>query len=260
MAFTRANGKHRRPGRAARAGANFAGAAALATTGVVTTLAGPVAANGAVAPDGLRQASVMGDSLATVVDAQAQAQKTAAEAAAAQARTEAEARKSAEEARRIAAEKAERKREAEERAARARERKRLNTFVLPIGGSSVSTGYQASGGAWSSGSHTGIDFHAAEGTSVRSVGAGEVVEAGWDGSYGNNVVIKHNDGSYTQYGHLSSLAVSAGQSVTSGQQIGLAGSTGNSTGPHLHFEARTGAEYGTDIDPLAYLREHGVSL
>ena len=260
MAFTRANGKHRRPRRAARAGANFAGVAALATTGVVTTLAGPAVAHGAVPSGGLRQASVMGDSLAHVVDAQARAQKVAAEAAAAEARTKAEARKSAEEARRIAAEKAERKREAEERAARARERKLLNTFVLPVEGSSVSTGYQASGGAWSSGSHTGIDFHADSGTSVRAVGAGKVVEAGWGGSYGNNIVIKMRDGSYTHYAHLSSIGVSVGQSVTPGKQIGLSGSTGNTSGPHLHFEARSTAEYGSDIDPVAYLRAHGLSL
>ncbi|MCM2578842.1 M23 family metallopeptidase [Streptomyces meridianus] len=259
MAFTRANGKHRRPGRVARAGTNV-GVAALATTGVVTTLAGPAAAHGAPAPAGLRQASVMGDSLAHVVDAQAEAQKVAAEAAAAQARTRAEARRSAEEARRIAAEKAERKREAEERAARARERKRLNTFVLPVKGSSVSTGYQASGGAWSSGSHTGIDFHADPGTSVHAVGAGTVVEAGWGGAYGNNIVIKMRDGSYTHYAHLSSIAVSVGESVTPGKQIGLSGSTGNTSGPHLHFEARSTAEYGSDIDPVAYLRAHGLSL
>lgn len=260
MAFTRANGKHRRPGRAARAGAGFAGAAAIATTGVVTTLAGPVAAQGAAAPAGLRQAAVMGDSLAGVLDDQARDQKVAAEAVSAQARTEAEARRAAADARRAAAVKAEREREAEERAARARERKLLNTFVLPVEGSSVSTGYQASGGAWSSGSHTGIDFHADSGTAVRAVGAGTVVEAGWDGSYGNSIVIKMRDGSYTHYAHLSSLAVSDGQSVTPGRQIGLSGSTGNTSGPHLHFEARSSAEYGSDIDPLAYLRAHGLSL
>lgn len=90
--------------------------------------------------------------------------------------------------------------------------------------------------------------------------AGAVVEAGWDGSYGNQVVIKMNDGTYTQYGHMSSIAVSVGQTVTPGQQIGLSGATGNVTGPHLHFEARTTQEYGSDIDPVAYLRSHGVNL
>ncbi len=65
---------------------------------------------------------------------------------------------------------------------------------------------------------------------------------------------------YSQYAHQSSLNVSTGQTVTGGQQIGLSGSTGNSTGPHLHFEVRTGPSYGSDVDPVAYLRQHGVSL
>ncbi|CAM5560213.1 peptidoglycan DD-metalloendopeptidase family protein [Streptomyces diastaticus] len=125
---------------------------------------------------------------------------------------------------------------------------------------SPSTAYRASGGSWSSGYHTGVDFSASSGTSVKAIGAGTVVSAGWSGSYGNEVVIQHADGKYSQYAHLSSLSVSSGQTVTGGQQIGLSGSTGNSTGPHLHFEVRTGPSYGSDIDPLAYLRGHGVSV
>ncbi len=87
-----------------------------------------------------------------------------------------------------------------------------------------------------------------------------MVSAGWSGSYGNEVVIQHSDGMYSQYAHLSSLEVTTGQTVTGGQQIGLSGSTGNSTGPHLHFEVRTGPSYGSDVDPIAYLRSHGVSI
>ncbi|MDJ0465685.1 LysM peptidoglycan-binding domain-containing M23 family metallopeptidase [Streptomyces sp. H27-C3] len=132
-------------------------------------------------------------------------------------------------------------------------------FTAPVS-AGVTTSYRASGGSWSSGYHTGVDFSASSGTSVKAVGAGTVVSAGWSGSYGNEVVIKHNDGRYSQYAHLSSLSVSSGQSVTGGTQIGLSGSTGNSTGPHLHFEIRTGPSYGSDIDPLGYLRGHGVSV
>ncbi len=113
---------------------------------------------------------------------------------------------------------------------------------------------------WSSGYHTGVDFIASSGTSVKAVGAGTVVSAGWGGAYGNEVVIRHADGKYSQYGHLSQLSVSVGQAVSAGQQIGLSGSTGNSTGPHLHFEIRTGPSYGSDIDPLAYLRSKGVTV
>ncbi|MEV7524412.1 LysM peptidoglycan-binding domain-containing M23 family metallopeptidase [Streptomyces sp. NPDC091371] len=133
-------------------------------------------------------------------------------------------------------------------------------FVAPLAGSGVSTAYKVAGSMWSSGYHTGVDFIASSGTTVRSVGAGTVVSAGWAGSYGNEVVIRHADGTYSQYAHLSSLSVSSGQSVTGGQTIGLSGSTGNSTGPHLHFEIRTGPSYGSDIDPLSYLRSKGVSI
>lgn len=132
-------------------------------------------------------------------------------------------------------------------------------WVSPVGGG-ISTPYRASGSMWSSGYHTGVDFIASSGTTVRAVGAGNVVSAGWSGAYGNEVVIQHADGTYSQYAHLSSLSVSSGQSVSGGQQIGLSGSTGNSTGPHLHFEIRSSPSYGSDLDPLAYLRQHGVSI
>ncbi|NUK53663.1 peptidoglycan DD-metalloendopeptidase family protein [Streptomyces lunaelactis] len=133
-------------------------------------------------------------------------------------------------------------------------------FTTPVSGATISTPYHLAGGMWSSGYHTGVDFAASSGTTVKSVGPGTVVSAGWGGAYGNEVVIQHTDGTYSQYAHLSSLSVSSGQNVSGGQQIGLSGSTGNSTGPHLHFEIRTGPGYGSDIDPLAYLRSHGVSI
>ncbi|WP_149823606.1 peptidoglycan DD-metalloendopeptidase family protein [Streptomyces tailanensis] len=133
-------------------------------------------------------------------------------------------------------------------------------FSLPILGSSVGTAYKTAGSMWSSGYHTGVDFAAPTGTSLKAVGAGTVVSAGWGGAYGNQVVIKLADGYYAQYAHLSSISVSAGQSVSGGQQIGLSGATGNVTGPHLHFEIRTTPNYGSDIDPLAYLRQKGVSI
>ncbi|MDQ0792673.1 LysM peptidoglycan-binding domain-containing M23 family metallopeptidase [Streptomyces sp. B1I3] len=133
-------------------------------------------------------------------------------------------------------------------------------YTTPVADANVTTQYRAAGSSWSSGYHTGSDFQAASGTSVRSIGPGTVVSAGWSGAYGNEIVIQHSDGMYSQYAHLSSLEVSAGQTVTGGQEIGLSGSTGNSTGPHLHFEVRTGPSYGSDVDPIAYLRSHGVSV
>ncbi|MFJ9884462.1 peptidoglycan DD-metalloendopeptidase family protein [Streptomyces sp. NPDC091287] len=133
-------------------------------------------------------------------------------------------------------------------------------WSAPLASANVTTQYRASGASWSSGYHTGSDFQAASGTPVLAIGPGTVVSAGNSGSYGNEVVIQHEDGMYSQYAHQSSLDVSVGQTVTGGQQIGLSGSTGNSTGPHLHFEVRTGPSYGSDIDPIAYLRQHGVSV
>ncbi|MFF9128212.1 M23 family metallopeptidase [Streptomyces sp. NPDC014889] len=251
MAFTRAAGKHRRPSRMHRTTARAAGVAALATTGVIGTLAAPALAAEAPALEdtGLTPVVTIGDSVAEKIDAQSVAQHRAA------------ARKEAEKAaREKAAEQAAKEREAKARAARAAERKRLNAFVTPIFNSYISTGYLTGGYLWSSGAHTGVDFHAASGTSVHAVGSGTVVDAGWGGAYGNQIVIRMADGMYTQYAHLSSVQVSVGQHVTPGRQIGLSGATGNVTGPHLHFEARTTPDYGSDVDPVAYLRKHGLNV
>ena len=133
-------------------------------------------------------------------------------------------------------------------------------YTLPVTGATIGTGYRVAGSMWSSGYHTGVDFVVPTGTSLKAVGAGTVVSAGWGGAYGNQVVIKLNDGYYAQYAHLSQLSVSAGQTVTEGQQIGLSGATGNVTGPHLHFEIRTTPDYGSDVDPVAYLRSKGVAV
>ncbi|WP_406471414.1 LysM peptidoglycan-binding domain-containing M23 family metallopeptidase [Streptomyces sp. NBC_01615] len=133
-------------------------------------------------------------------------------------------------------------------------------YTLPVEGATVGTGYKVAGSMWSSGYHTGVDFVVPTGTTIKAIAAGTVVSAGWGGAYGNQVVIQHADGQYSQYAHMSALSVSAGQTVTAGQQIGLSGATGNVTGPHLHFEIRTTPNYGSDVDPVAYLRSHGVAV
>ncbi|MFD9244388.1 peptidoglycan DD-metalloendopeptidase family protein [Streptomyces sp. NPDC059556] len=132
-------------------------------------------------------------------------------------------------------------------------------WFAPVSGG-MSTPYRAAGSMWSSGYHTGVDFMASTGTTIVAVGPGTVYSAGDGGAYGNQVVIQHADGTFSQYAHLSSISVSAGQTVSGGEQIGLSGATGNVTGPHLHFEIRTGPDYGSDIDPIAALRQHGVNL
>jgi murein DD-endopeptidase MepM/ murein hydrolase activator NlpD len=105
--------------------------------------------------------------------------------------------------------------------------------------------------------HTGVDIGIGMGTAISAAGDGVVVLAGTNVvggrvvGYGTYVVIAHGGGLYTLYGHLSQLGVAAGDQVRTGQVIGLSGSTGNSTGPHLHFEVRQGA---LPVDPMPYLR------
>jgi murein DD-endopeptidase MepM/ murein hydrolase activator NlpD len=98
--------------------------------------------------------------------------------------------------------------------------------------------------------HEGIDLGAAYGTPIAAAGSGTVIYAGWLGGYGNLTVIDHGGGLATAYGHQSRIAVSVGQQVARGEIIGYVGSTGHSTGPHLHFEVRVN---GQPVDPLGYL-------
>ncbi|WP_323182369.1 MULTISPECIES: peptidoglycan DD-metalloendopeptidase family protein [unclassified Streptomyces] len=131
--------------------------------------------------------------------------------------------------------------------------------VLPVSGGSISARYHQSGG-WAAGYHTGIDFAVSTGTPVRAAAAGTVVSSGWQGAYGNAVVIKHDDGRYTLSAHLSSATASEGERVSAGEQVGRSGNTGNSTGPHLHFEVRSSNSYGADVNPVTWLNGLGVSL
>jgi murein DD-endopeptidase MepM/ murein hydrolase activator NlpD len=98
--------------------------------------------------------------------------------------------------------------------------------------------------------HAGTDFGADTGTPIRAAGAGTVIFAGWQGGYGNTVIIDHGQGMTTLYGHCNELYVRDGQSVQRGEAIAAVGSTGMSTGPHLHFEVRIGGE---PQNPLAYI-------
>lgn len=98
--------------------------------------------------------------------------------------------------------------------------------------------------------HSGIDIGVDEGTVVHAADSGTVVYSGWISGYGYAVIIDHGNGLSTLYGHNSGLIVSEGQSVSKGEPIAYAGSTGNSTGPHVHFEVR---QNGDPVDPLGYL-------
>jgi murein DD-endopeptidase MepM/ murein hydrolase activator NlpD len=104
--------------------------------------------------------------------------------------------------------------------------------------------------------HTGLDFRAQMGDPVRVTANGKVVSAGWSGGYGRMVEVDHGNGLATRYGHLSEINVKLGQQVRIGEVIGEVGSTGRSTGPHLHYETRI---EGEAVDPQKFLRA-GVRL
>ena len=131
------------------------------------------------------------------------------------------------------------------------------TQAAPAGGSSSSglifpaDGPITSGFGYRWGSlHPGIDIGAGYGAPIHAAKSGTVIYAGWMDGYGNFVLIDHGAGFVTGYGHQSRIAVSEGQQVSQGQTIGYVGSTGNSTGPHLHFETRPN---GVPVDPMQYL-------
>ncbi|MEV5160169.1 peptidoglycan DD-metalloendopeptidase family protein [Streptomyces sp. NPDC053728] len=132
-------------------------------------------------------------------------------------------------------------------------------WTLPVDGP-AGTPYHQRGSSWSTGLHTGVDFVVPTGTPVRAVGPGEVVTAGAGGDYGNQVVIRHEDGTFSQYAHLSEVKAVVGRSIQGGTLIGWSGESGNATGPHLHFEVRTGPAFGSDIPPVPYLRGRGLIL
>ena len=105
--------------------------------------------------------------------------------------------------------------------------------------------------------HAGIDLAAGTGSPIRAAAAGTVVSARNEGGYGKAVRIEHSDGTETLYAHMSAFTVSAGEKVGPGEQVGREGNTGNSTGPHLHFEVRVG---GSQVNPAKWLSARGVGV
>ncbi|MER7517349.1 M23 family metallopeptidase [Streptomyces sp. NPDC126499] len=142
--------------------------------------------------------------------------------------------------------------------------KKAAAWVKPVNGYTLTASFNQGGAMWAH-KHSGQDFAVPVGTPVKAAGAGTVVKAGpyggGDGpAYGNAIVVKHANGTYSQYAHLSKIKVHVGQKVSAGQRIALSGNTGNSSGPHLHFEIRTTPNYGSAVNPAAFLRSHGVSI
>ncbi|MFD9544290.1 M23 family metallopeptidase [Streptomyces sp. NPDC060022] len=186
-------------------------------------------------------------------EAKAAEEKAAAEAAAAKAaeqQSEAEAKVAAE---KKAAELAAKKKAEAERLA-----KLAASYALPTSSYTITSTFGQAGSMWSSGYHTGLDFAAPTGTPIKAVHSGTVKSAGWSGSYGYHTVIELDDGTEISYSHQSSMDVTAGQRVTTGETIGRVGATGNVTGPHLHLEVHTAD--GSGIDPMSWLRSKGLSI
>jgi murein DD-endopeptidase MepM/ murein hydrolase activator NlpD len=127
---------------------------------------------------------------------------------------------------------------------------RAEGLVVPTRDYEITARFNQRGSMWSSGRHTGLDFAAAEGTPVFAGDSGTVVFAGSAGAYGNMVKIAHGDGVRTLYAHLSAIRVSKGDRVERGQRIGDLGNTGNSSGPHLHFEV---LNEGRNVDPEKHI-------
>ncbi|MGW0534691.1 M23 family metallopeptidase [Streptomyces sp. NPDC003032] len=146
-------------------------------------------------------------------------------------------------------------------AVRLRQPKRASTraWVTPVKTYELSAGFDSTGERWAR-RHTGQDFAVDIGTPVRSVGAGRVHSVSCGGAFGIEVVVRHRGGYYTQYAHLAAVTVEQGDKVRTGQWVGQAGTTGNSTGPHLHFETRLTPYLGSGVDPRKWLAERGVKL
>ncbi|MFF7161722.1 M23 family metallopeptidase [Streptomyces sp. NPDC008086] len=173
-----------------------------------------------------------------------------ASAAAAKAEKEAEAKAAAAKAK--AEEEARKKAEAERLAELAKQ------YTLPTSSYTITSTFGQAGAYWSSGYHTGLDFAAPTGTLIKAVHSGTITFAGWDGSYGYKTELTLDDGTEIWFAHQSSISVSVGQKVNTGDVIGRVGATGNVTGAHLHLEVHPDGS-ASGIDPMAWLRGKGLT-
>ncbi|MFE9905430.1 M23 family metallopeptidase [Streptomyces achromogenes] len=227
----------------------------------------------AVASDAGRDSADAGEVLRNRIMAQAEQQQgqadskaTAAALAAAEKQTAQAAAQAEQEAAAQAAaakEKAEAEAEkAEAEAKKAAEEKRLaelaRQYALPTSSYTITSTFGQAGSMWSSGHHTGLDFAAPTGTLIKAVHSGTITEAGWAGAYGYRTILTLDDGTELWFCHQSSINVTAGQKVGTGEVIGRVGATGNVTGPHLHLEVHPGGA-PTGIDPMAWLRDKGLT-
>ncbi|MFE3471350.1 M23 family metallopeptidase [Streptomyces bacillaris] len=234
------------------------------------TAAAPLTSAGITTAEAEQGTTDAGEALRARILQQAEQQQAAADAEAKAAEEKAAAEKAAAEAKKqqdeaeakAKAKAAAEKKAAEEAAAKKAEEERLAklraSYTLPASGYTITSTYGQSGAMWSSGQHTGTDFAGAAGSPLKAVHSGTITSAGWSGSYGYRTVLQLEDGTEIWYAHQSSIDVSVGQKVSTGDTIGRMGATGNVTGVHLHLEVRTAG--GSAMDPIAWLNSKGLNV
>ncbi|MDR6977181.1 murein DD-endopeptidase MepM/ murein hydrolase activator NlpD [Streptomyces sp. 3330] len=203
-----------------------------------------------------------GEALRSRIMAQAESQQSQVEVKALAAAAKAEADAAAKAEKEAEAKAAAAKKKAAEEAAAKAEAARLaelaKQYTLPTSSYTITSTFGQAGSLWSSGYHTGLDFAAPTGTLIKAVHSGTITEAGWAGSYGYRTILTLDDGTELWFCHQSSISVSVGQKVATGDVIGRVGATGNVTGAHLHLEVHPGGS-ADGIDPAAWLRDKGLN-
>ncbi|WP_406008114.1 M23 family metallopeptidase [Streptomyces sp. NBC_00637] len=203
-----------------------------------------------------------GEALRSRIMAQAESQQSQVEvkalAAAAKAESDAAAKAEKEAEAKAAAAKKKAAEEAAAKAETARLAELAKQYTLPTSSYTITSTFGQAGSLWSSGYHTGLDFAAPTGTLIKAVHSGTITEAGWAGSYGYRTILTLDDGTELWFCHQSSISVSVGQKVATGDVIGRVGATGNVTGAHLHLEVHPGGS-AEGIDPAAWLRDKGLT-
>jgi murein DD-endopeptidase MepM/ murein hydrolase activator NlpD len=220
---------------------------------------------GATSAETARGTSNAGEALRSRIMAQAEQQTQAdskaedaavaaaakqAEAAAAKAQKDADAK--------AAAAKQKADEEARKAAAAAELAELAKQYTLPTSSYTITGTFGQPGSMWSSGYHTGLDFAAPTGTLIKAIHSGTITEAGWAGAYGYRTILTLDDGTELWFCHQSSINVSVGQKVSTGEVIGRVGATGNVTGPHVHLEVHPNGQ-ATAIDPMTWLRSKGLN-
>ncbi|MCM2412765.1 M23 family metallopeptidase [Streptomyces sp. RKAG290] len=246
-------------------GALFAGESEADKAGAETSAA-PLTTAGITTAEAEQGTTDAGEALRARILQQAEQQQDSADAVAKEAEEKAAAEKAAAEAKKqqdaaeakVTAAKKKAAEEAKKKAEALRLAKLAASYAIPTSSYTITSTFGEAGSMWSSGYHTGLDFAAPTGTPIKAIHGGTIKSAGWSGSYGYRTVLELEDGTELWFCHQSSIGVSVGQKVTTGDTIGRVGATGNVTGPHLHLEVHT--PDGTGIDPMTWLRDRGLTV